>query len=126
MAEQQQWFAGKPEENFGLALASDTSSRESAGTDHLRTNWIFKTLTMVRIPFVYHRQDLLETQFFKTTFEDQGSRVFGSSEQTIRPPAVEGRAPKSVNHLSHSCLGNKWTELLGRKRVFGTFLPPLW
>jgi hypothetical protein len=24
MAEQQQWFAGKPEENFGLALASDT------------------------------------------------------------------------------------------------------
>jgi tetratricopeptide (TPR) repeat protein len=24
MAEQQQWFAGKPEENYGLALASDT------------------------------------------------------------------------------------------------------
>jgi eukaryotic-like serine/threonine-protein kinase len=24
MAQQQQWFAGKPEENFGLALASDT------------------------------------------------------------------------------------------------------
>jgi tetratricopeptide (TPR) repeat protein len=24
MSEQQQWFAGKPEENFGLALASDT------------------------------------------------------------------------------------------------------
>jgi hypothetical protein len=24
MAEQQRWFAGKPEENFGLALASDT------------------------------------------------------------------------------------------------------
>jgi tetratricopeptide (TPR) repeat protein len=26
MAEQQQWFEGKPEENFGLALASDTES----------------------------------------------------------------------------------------------------
>jgi tetratricopeptide (TPR) repeat protein len=26
MAEQQQWFAGKPEENFGLSLASDTES----------------------------------------------------------------------------------------------------
>jgi eukaryotic-like serine/threonine-protein kinase len=26
MAEQQQWFAGKPEENFGLALASDTDA----------------------------------------------------------------------------------------------------
>ena len=26
MTEQQQWFAGKPEENFGLALASDTES----------------------------------------------------------------------------------------------------
>jgi tetratricopeptide (TPR) repeat protein/class 3 adenylate cyclase len=26
MAEQQQWFAGKPEENFGLALASDTEA----------------------------------------------------------------------------------------------------
>ena len=25
MSEQQQWFAGKPEENFGLALASDTA-----------------------------------------------------------------------------------------------------
>jgi eukaryotic-like serine/threonine-protein kinase len=25
MAEQQQWFAGKPEENYGLALASDTA-----------------------------------------------------------------------------------------------------
>ena len=39
MAEQQQWFAGKPEyENFGLALASDTeayarSSWQGAGTD---------------------------------------------------------------------------------------------
>ena len=38
MAEQQQWFAGKPEENFGLALASDTeayarSSGQGAGTD---------------------------------------------------------------------------------------------
>ena len=26
MAEQQQWFAGKPEENLGLALASDTEA----------------------------------------------------------------------------------------------------
>jgi tetratricopeptide (TPR) repeat protein len=26
MADQQQWFAGKPEENFGLALASDTAA----------------------------------------------------------------------------------------------------
>ena len=26
MAEQQQWFAGKPEENFGLSLASDTEA----------------------------------------------------------------------------------------------------
>jgi DNA-binding winged helix-turn-helix (wHTH) protein/tetratricopeptide (TPR) repeat protein len=26
MAEQQQWFAGKPQENFGLALASDTEA----------------------------------------------------------------------------------------------------
>ena len=26
MAEQQQWFAGKPDENFGLALASDTEA----------------------------------------------------------------------------------------------------
>ena len=26
MAEQQQWFAGKPEENIGLALASDTEA----------------------------------------------------------------------------------------------------
>jgi eukaryotic-like serine/threonine-protein kinase len=26
MAEQQQWFAGKPEENFGLAVASDTEA----------------------------------------------------------------------------------------------------
>src|SRR5260221_7398408 len=26
MAEQQQWFAGKPEENSGLALASDTEA----------------------------------------------------------------------------------------------------
>ena len=26
MAEQQKWFAGKPEENFGLALASDTEA----------------------------------------------------------------------------------------------------
>jgi eukaryotic-like serine/threonine-protein kinase len=26
MAEQQQWFAGKPEENFGLALSSDTEA----------------------------------------------------------------------------------------------------
>ena len=26
MADQQQWFAGKPEENFGLALASDTEA----------------------------------------------------------------------------------------------------
>jgi tetratricopeptide (TPR) repeat protein len=26
IAEQQQWFAGKPEENFGLALASDTEA----------------------------------------------------------------------------------------------------
>jgi tetratricopeptide (TPR) repeat protein len=26
MAEQQQWYAGKPEENFGLALASDTEA----------------------------------------------------------------------------------------------------
>ncbi|MGB2671931.1 MAG: protein kinase [Candidatus Acidiferrum sp.] len=26
MAEQQEWFAGKPEENFGLALASDTEA----------------------------------------------------------------------------------------------------
>jgi eukaryotic-like serine/threonine-protein kinase len=26
MAEQQQWFAGKPEENFGLSLASDTDA----------------------------------------------------------------------------------------------------
>ncbi len=26
MAEQQQWFAGKPEENFGLALVSDTAA----------------------------------------------------------------------------------------------------
>jgi len=26
MAEEQQWFAGKPEENFGLALASDTEA----------------------------------------------------------------------------------------------------
>ncbi len=28
MAEQQQWFAGKPEENYGLALASDTEAYE--------------------------------------------------------------------------------------------------
>ena len=39
MAEQQQWFAGKPEyENFGLALASDTEAygghlAQGAGTD---------------------------------------------------------------------------------------------
>src|ERR1017187_9746772 len=26
MAEQQQWFAGKPEENFGLSLSSDTEA----------------------------------------------------------------------------------------------------
>ncbi len=26
MAEQQQWFAGKPEENWGFALASDTEA----------------------------------------------------------------------------------------------------
>ena len=26
MAEQQQWYAGKPEENMGLALASDTEA----------------------------------------------------------------------------------------------------
>ena len=26
MAEQQQWFAGKPEENYGLSLASDTEA----------------------------------------------------------------------------------------------------
>ena len=32
MAEQQQWFAGKPEEIFGLALASDTE----AYAGHLR------------------------------------------------------------------------------------------
>ena len=32
MAEQQQWFAGKPEENFGLSLASDTE----AYAGHLR------------------------------------------------------------------------------------------
>jgi eukaryotic-like serine/threonine-protein kinase len=32
MAEQQQWFAGKPEENFGLSLASDTE----AYVGHLR------------------------------------------------------------------------------------------
>jgi len=32
MLEQQQWFAGKPEENFGLALASDTE----AYVGHLR------------------------------------------------------------------------------------------
>jgi len=57
--------------------------------NYLRTNWISKPLTMVRIPLVYHRQDLLETQFFKTTSEGQGSRVFGSREQTIPPRAVE-------------------------------------
>ncbi len=44
---------------------------------------------MIRMPFVYHREDLLEIQFFKTTSEGQGSRVFGSREQTTRPPAVE-------------------------------------
>ncbi len=33
MAEQQQWFAGKPEENLGLSLASDTE----AYAGHLRT-----------------------------------------------------------------------------------------
>jgi tetratricopeptide (TPR) repeat protein len=31
MAEQQQWFAGRPEENFGLSLASDRSLRRPFG-----------------------------------------------------------------------------------------------
>jgi hypothetical protein len=53
------------------------------------SNWVMKRFTMVRKPFVYHRQDLLETQFFKATSEGQGSRVFGIREQTIGPPAVE-------------------------------------
>jgi tetratricopeptide (TPR) repeat protein len=35
MAEQQQWFVGKPEENFGLALASDAE----AYAGHLRKAW---------------------------------------------------------------------------------------
>jgi hypothetical protein len=48
-----------------------------------------KPVTMVRKPFVNHRQDLLEAQFFKTTSEGHGSRVFGIREQTVGPPAVE-------------------------------------
>jgi hypothetical protein len=64
-----------------------------------------KPLTMVRKPFVYHRQDLLESQFFKTTSEGQGSRVFGSREQSMRPPAVEkkftvgGQASPNIKFL---------------------------
>ena len=60
------------------------ASRDCKRLNHLRTNWI-----MVRRPFVYHRLDLRETQFFKTMSQSQGSRVFGSREQTIRPPVVE-------------------------------------
>ena len=74
---------------FARRNALAGASRHSNRLNHLRTNWIFKPLTMIRIPFVYHRQDLLEIQFFKTTSEGQGSRVFGSREQTTRPPAVE-------------------------------------
>jgi hypothetical protein len=74
---------------FARRNALAGASRHSNRLNHLRTNWILKPLTMIRIPFVYHREDLLEIQFFKTTSEVQGSRVFGSREQTIRPPAVE-------------------------------------
>ena len=75
--------------DFARRNALAGASRRSHRLNYLCTNWVMKPLTMVRKPFVYHRHDLLESQFFKTTSEGQGPWVFGSREQTIGPPAVE-------------------------------------
>jgi Transcriptional regulatory protein, C terminal len=54
------------------------------------------------VDFVYHLEDFLEIQFFETTSEGQGSRVFGSPEQTTRPPAVEKRLLSGVKSPQRS------------------------
>lgn len=75
-------------------LVSDGNARAGASRcsnrlDYLRTYRLGVFLTMVRMPFIYQRHDLLETQLCEATSESRGPGVFGSREHSIRPSAVK-------------------------------------
>ena len=69
MAEQQRWFAGKPEENFGFSLASDTE----AYTGHLRKA---RELTRQSIDSAIHA-DSKETGAISQEIAAQREAAFG-------------------------------------------------
>ena len=130
MAEQQQWFRGKPEyENFGLALASDTE----AFAGHLRTA---QDLTQQAVNSAIHA-DRKETGAIWQTIAAQREAAFGLAEEARHEAAgalqlvptsqgVEVEVALAFALAGDSAQADALVQDLGKRFPLDTQIQSLW
>src|ERR1700722_1008441 len=129
MAEQLQWFAGKPEENFGLALASDTD----AYTGHLDKA---RELTKRAVDFairadsketaaIWQANAAIEQGAFRNATE---ARQSGAEALTLVPTSqgVEAEAALAFAMAGDTARAESLAQDLGKRFPLDTQVQALW
>ena len=129
MAQQQQWFAGKPEENFGLALASDT---EAYGGRLAKARDLTKRTVDSAI-----RADSKESGAIAKAIAAQREAVFGNAAKARQiaaealqlvstSQAVESEAGLAFAIAGDATRAESLAQDLGRRFPLDTQMQSLW
>jgi serine/threonine protein kinase/tetratricopeptide (TPR) repeat protein len=129
MAEQQEWFAGKPEENFGLALASDT---EAYGGHLGKARELTKRSVDSAI-----RADSKETGAISQAIAAQREAAYGnpaearqSAEEALKlaptSPGAESEAALAFAIAADTARGESLAQDLGKRFPLDTQMQSLW
>jgi serine/threonine protein kinase/tetratricopeptide (TPR) repeat protein len=129
MAEQQQWFAGKPEENLGLALTSDT---EAYGGHLAKARELTKTAVDSAI-----RADSKETGAISQAIAAQREAAFGNAAEARQSAAealklgttsqgVEVEAALAFAMAGDTARAESLAQDLGKRFPLDTQVQSLW
>jgi tetratricopeptide (TPR) repeat protein len=129
MTEQQQWFAGKPEENFGLALASDT---EAFGGHLAKARELTKRTVDSAI-----RADSKESGAIAKAIAAQREAIFGNAAKARQTAAealqlartsqaVENEAGLAFAMAGDAARAESLAQDLGKRFPLDTQMQSLW
>jgi tetratricopeptide (TPR) repeat protein len=129
MAEQQQWFAGKPEENLGLALASDT---EAYGGHLAKARELAKRTVDSAI-----RADSKETGAIFQAIAAQREAAYGNAAEARQAAAealklaptsqgVESEAALAFAMVGETAQAESLAQDLGKRFPLNTHIQSLW
>jgi tetratricopeptide (TPR) repeat protein len=129
MAEQQQWFAGKPEENLGLALASDT---EAYGGHLAKARELAKRTVDSAI-----RADSKETGAIFQAIAAQREAAYGNAAEARQTAAealklaptsqgVESEAALAFAMVGETAQAESLAQDLGKRFPLNTHIQSLW